>query len=126
MAATKKAPTPAPTNGKASSSAAAQAVAELSDDPRLGVFRGIALTLPPKLPATWALDMATVQAGASAGSHDLGPTYRLFVGVLGVQQWIKVRNKIGEDGQGMDEIGEIFSELLGAITAPYGVSTGES
>lgn len=123
MAATKKA---APANGKATSSAAVQAVAELSNDPRLGVFRGIALTLPPKLPATWALDMASVQAGASAGSNDLGPTYQLFVGVLGVEQWIKVRNKIGEDGQGMDEIGEIFSELLEAITAPYGVTTGES
>lgn len=111
-------------NGKATSSAAVQAVAELSDHPRIGVFRGIALTLPPQLPATFALDMAEVQA--SQGGNDLAPTFRLIVGILGQAQWVTVRNKIGEDGQTMDDIGDVFSEILSAITDPFGVTPGES
>lgn len=122
MAATVKKAAP---NGKApSGSAAGKAVAELSDEPRIGAFRGVPLTLPAKLPATFALDMAEVQA--SEGGEDLGPTYRLIVGILGHAQWVAVRNVIGEAGDSMDQIGDIFAELLGAITEPYGVTPGES
>lgn len=113
-----------PANGKGAKAAAEAALAELENAPRLSTFRGVALTLPPKLPATFALDMAAVQA--SEGENNLGPIYNLLVGSLGVEQWGKVREKIAQDGDSMDDIGEILQELLEAITAPYNMEPGES
>lgn len=110
-------------NGRAPKKAAEAAIAELTDTPRLGVFRGITLTLPAKLPATFALDMAAVQASES--KNDLGPIYTLIVGSVGPQQWAKVRDKIAADGDSTDAIGDILNELLAAITDPYNVEPGE-
>lgn len=109
-------------NGKTSKEIEA-AVAELSDAPREGDFRGTKLTLPPKLPATFALDMAEVQAGE--GGADMGPTYRLIVGLIGTEQWRTVRDQIAKTGESMEELGEILKDLIEAITSPYGVGPGE-
>lgn len=106
-------------NGKT----AKEIVAELSDVPREGDFRGTKLTLPPKLPATFALDLAEVQAGE--GGSDMGPTYRLIVGLIGAEQWRTVRDQIAQTGESMDGLGEILKDLIEAITAPYGMSPGE-
>lgn len=125
MPATAKAKPPA-ANGKTSKPAATKAVAavaELSDGPRLGIFRGIALTLPPQLPAAFAFDLAAIQAGGDATS--LGHAYRLIVGQIGEEQWITIRDKIAADGDPMDRMGPILEEILNAITEPYGMEPGE-
>jgi hypothetical protein len=103
---------------------AQKAIAELSDRPREGNFRGLKLTLPSKLPATFALDMAEVQA--SEGGANMAPTYRLIVGLIGEEQWRAVRDLVADSGESMDEIGTILEQLIGACTEPYGVTPGES
>lgn len=118
-AATKKTANGAPTREQAQ-----KAIAELGDKPREGDFRGLKLRLPPKLPATFALDMAELQA--LSDDTNLGPTYRLIVGVIGEEQWRAMRGVIAESGDSMDEIGLILEELLKALTEPYGVTPGES
>lgn len=111
-------------NGKGAKAAAEAALAELEDTPRISHFRGVALTLPPKLSATFALDMAEIQAGQ--GTNDLGGIYRLMVGLVGVDQWRAMREKILQDGDSMDEVGDLLSEMIQAVTEPYGVEPGES
>lgn len=113
-----------PKNGRPTRAQAQKAIAELSDRPREGIFRGLTLTLPPKLPATFALDMAEVQAGE--GGNNMAPTYRLIVGLIGEAQWQLVRENIAASGDSMDEIGTILEQLIGACTDPYGVTPGES
>ncbi|MES2867618.1 MAG: hypothetical protein V4703_12820 [Actinomycetota bacterium] len=113
-----------PANGKTPAKAAKAALAELADASRISHFRGVALMLPPKLPATFALDMAEVQA--SQGQQELGPTYTLLVGLLGRGQWRKVRDKIAEDGDSMEQIGDVLQEVFKAIMDPYDVTPGES
>lgn len=103
---------------------AQKAIAELSDKPREGDFRGLKLTLPPKLPATFALDMAEVQA--SEGAMSMAPTYRLIAGLIGEAQWHAVRDHVAASGDSMDDIGEIIQQLIMACTEPYGVTPGES
>lgn len=115
----------APTAKKVPTRAQAQkAIAELSDRPREGDFRGLKLKLPPKLPATFALDMAEVQA--SEGSMSMAPTYRLVVGLIGEAQWHAVRDHVAASGDSMDGIGKIIEQLITACTEPYGVTPGES
>src|ERR687889_1501312 len=101
------------------------AAGEVVDAPRLTTFRGIALTLPPKMPATFALDMAEIQA-QDTETVDLGATYRLLVGLIGHAQWRKVRDKIGEDGDSMDDLGAVLTEIMSAITGAYDAKPGES
>jgi hypothetical protein len=115
----KKAPNGVPTRAQAQ-----KAIAELSSKPRKSDFRGLALTLPPILPATFGLDMAELQA--SEGHNNLGPMYRLVVGVIGEEQWQAVREHIADRADTMDDIGAIYEELLAACTEPYGVTPGES
>jgi hypothetical protein len=110
-------------NGAPTRAQAQKAIAELSDRPREGNFRGLKLTLPSKLPATFALDMAEVQA--SEGGANMAPTYRLIVGLIGAEQWHAVRDHIAASGESMDEIGRILEQLIGACTEPYGVTPGE-
>lgn len=112
------------TNGPPTRAQAQKAIAELSDRPREGDFRGLKLRLPPKLPATFALDMAEVQA--SEGGSNMAPTYRLIVGLIGESQWHAVRDFVAQSGDTMDDIGKILEELIGACTEPYGVTPGES
>lgn len=98
------------------------ALAELSNEPREGDFRGVKLTLPPVLPATFALDMAEVQAGSDG---DMGPVFRLIVGLIGTEQWRLVRDTIAKSGESMEGLGEILKDLVEAITKPYGMEPGE-
>lgn len=99
------------------------ALAELTNEPREGDFRGVKIALPPKLPATFALDMAEVQA--TQGGADMGPMYRLIVGLIGSEQWRAVRDSIATTGESMDDLGEILKDLVVAVTAPYGMEPGE-
>ena len=111
------------TKKPAPATAASVAVAELADEPREGDFRGVTLTLPAKLPATFAMDLAEVQATRDS---DLGPTYRLIVGVIGPRQWGAIRDKLADDGDDMEALGEVFGEILTSVMAPYNTTPGES
>jgi hypothetical protein len=119
----------AASNGKANEApklrSADVATGEVVDEPRSASFRGIELILPPKMPATFALDMAEIQA-QDPDNVDLGSTYRLLVGLVGEQQWRRIRDKIGEDGDSMDDLGAVLTEIMGAITGAYDVESGES
>ena len=109
--------------GTASRAQAEKAIAELGDKPRNTTFRGVKLTLPSKMPATFAFDVAEMQAG---NGTDLGVLHRLMVGFMGDDQWRAVRDKIASDGSPMDDLGDIITELFDSLTSAYGVSLGES
>ncbi|MGZ6587106.1 MAG: hypothetical protein ACXVHX_22685 [Solirubrobacteraceae bacterium] len=101
--------------------AAATAAAEVNDEPKVGLFRGVEFTLPPKLPATVALDIAEMQAGGD----NLGSLWRLMSGVLGTGQMRRLRDKVEEDGDSFDEIEPLFNEFIALIVGPYGLTPGE-
>lgn len=102
---------------------AQKAIAELKDKPKTGEFRGVRFTLPPKLHASFLFDVGEMQAGDGT---DFSAVHRLMVGFLGVEQWRAVRDKIAQDGDGIDEAGELMEELFASITDPYGMAMGES
>jgi len=89
-----------------------------------GNFRGIKLKLPSKLPAVVALDVAEMQA-CTDDSKQLGILWRLLSGILG-DDLSRIRQKIAEDNDAMDDLGALFEELLATITEPYSLTPGES
>lgn len=109
--------------GTATRAQAQKAIAELNDKPRSAEFRGLKLTLPAQMPATFVFDIAEMQAGDGT---DFGVMHRLMVGFLGAEQWRQVRDKIGEDKVGFDQLLDVTEELFEAITGAYGASLGES
>ena len=130
---TKPAPTNSPARAKPaagkpparpSRAAAQKAVADMQDKPKKSTFRGIALALPAQMPAAFSFDIAEVQYDLAEG-HGLGGLHRLMVDFLGPEQWRTVRKKITADGEGIDELGAIVTELMGAIVDPYGGDAGK-
>jgi hypothetical protein len=117
---------PAKKNGatpkRVSRAAAEKAVAEIKNGPQHSDFRGIRLTLPPTLPASFAFDALEIE---EAGGMELKDIRRLLVGLLGEDQWRTIREKITADGDPIDDVGKIMEELLDAMLSPYGVSLGE-
>lgn len=85
-------------------------------------FRGVAFTLPPSLPASILFDIEEIKANQGAQFEELR---EMIVGLIGVDAWRAVRRKMREDADSMDKAGDLFVELLGAITTPYGVTAGE-
>jgi hypothetical protein len=106
---------------KAAASAAAKA--EVAPQPKTADFRGVSIPLPPSLPGTFAMDLAEMEA---TGDQQVGTLYTLVVGIVGTDGWRLLRDKIAEDGDGIDDMGQVIAELIDAITAPYGVESGES
>lgn len=104
---------------------AAKAVAEIKDaeKPRTGSFRGVPLTLPPVLPASFAFDC--MEIGEAEGST-MTDIRAIIVGLVGVDQWKQVRAKIAADGDAIDAVDAILEELIDSVTAPYGINLGES
>ncbi len=96
----------------------------MKDKPKTSAFRGIDLTLPAQMPAAFSFDIAEVQYDLAEG-NGLGGLHRLMVDFLGAEQWRKVRKKITEDGQSLDELGAIVTELMGMIVEPYGAEAGK-
>lgn len=107
-----------------SRAAAEKAAADTTDGPKLTTFRGIALTLPAQMPAAFSFDIAEVQFDLAEG-NGLGGLHRLMVDFLGPDQWRTVRRKITEDGEAIDELGAIVTELMDAIVDPYGADAGK-
>lgn len=104
---------------------AAKAVAEIKnpDKPRVGTFRGIELTLPPVLPASFAFDCMEID---ESGRSTLTDVRAIIVGLVGVDQWRQIREKIKADGDPMESVDPILEELIDSVTAPYGLNLGES
>ena len=109
---------------KVSRAEAQKAIAEMKDTPPVGDFRGVKLTLPAKLPATFIFDVAEMQADEDG--TDLAVMHRLMVGLLGDDQWRAVRRKVADDGDSLDDITPLMEEMFGAVTGAYGVELGES
>ncbi len=107
-----------------SRAAAEKAIADMKDKPKMSTFRGIELMLPAQMPAAFSFDIAEVQFDLAEG-HGLSGLHRLMVDFLGPEQWRTVRKKITEDGEGIDELGAIVTELMGAIVDPYGGDAGK-
>lgn len=110
---------------KVSRAAAAKAVADMKDKPKKGDFRGIALTLPAQMPAVFVFDVAEAEEALRDG-QGFGPLRRLMIGFIGEDQWRAVRQKIADEQQTLDDLGEIVDELFASIFAPYGVTAGKS
>lgn len=110
--------------GKPTRAQAAKAIAEMKSKPRTGEFRGVKLTLPDQLPATFVFDIAEMQADETG--TDFAVVHRLMVSLLGDEQWRAMRRKIAEDGDSLDDITPLMEEMFGAVTDAYGVELGES
>jgi len=114
-----------PANGRAPKRAAEVAVAEIANTPIYGMFRGITITLPGRLPATFTLDLAEVQGK----QNDLGPAYRLLVSILGEGQWSELRDKVAADDTGDGEaegFAGVLGELIASVVGAYNMEPGES
>lgn len=102
--------------------AAQVATAELTDPgPRFGTFRGAVLTLSrPELPATFAMDLAEMQA-----SRNIGMLYTLVVDLAGDDGWRKIRAKVAEDGDSLDDFDGTVKDIISAVSDPYEVDEGK-
>lgn len=103
---------------------AEKAIAEMRDKPPTGDFRGITLTLPAQLPATFIFDVAEMQADDD--ETDFAVVHNMMVGLLGREQWSAVRRKIGADGDSMSDLNPLLEEIFQSVTGAYGVELGES
>ncbi len=106
-----------------SRAAVQKAINETKNKPKVGVFRGVKLTLPAVLPASFAFDAMEIEV---AGGMQLADIRRVVVSLAGEDGWRQVREKVAADGDPMDAIGDLMTELLTAIFEPFGVSLGES
>lgn len=104
--------------------ASAAAVAEVKNEPIKSDFRGVEITLPPKIPAVLALDLAEMRS-TDDDMEALGVLWRILHTVLG-DDVVKVRNKVADGDDGLEDLGSLMEELLTAITAPYSMTPGES
>ncbi len=103
---------------------AEKAIADMKVKERTGDFRGITLTLPAQLPATFIFDVAEMQA--EEDETDFAVVHNMMVGLLGREQWSAVRRKIGADGDSMSDLNPLLEEVFQAVTGAYGVELGES
>ncbi len=85
------------------------------------MFRGVPITLPlAKLPGTFALDLAEMQATQNAGL-----LYSIVVEIAGTDGWAAIRAKVAQDGDSLDDFEGAVSQILSAITDPYEVEEGK-
>lgn len=99
----------------------AAARAERNGGAKACTWRGLKLKLPPQLPATVGFDMAEAEA-----SDDITPMFRFLDGLLLDGGLARVREKVANDGDPLDGLGDIFASLLDEIFGAYGVGLGES
>lgn len=118
----------ATTRGAAVKKAAARprkdeaARAEKNGQPKEIEYRGVTLTLPPKL-----LGSVPFRVGVLRDDDIIGAS-KLMQSILGEVEFQKVLDKMDEDGidindaDGLSEVGELIQKAL----AQYGMSPGES
>lgn len=99
---------------------AAAARDETAPEPKSFNWRGIDLELPDKLPATIAFDMVDIEKGG------LAPLLGFLTRLLGDEQVQIVRAKLDDDGDALDELDEILTELMDGALSPFGLGLGES
>ena len=107
-----------PAAGK-SKPAAAQA--EAKPEPKTVEVRGLTLTLPESLPATFAFDVAEMQQEATVFA-----VIRLLTTFLGSEQVVEIRGKVARGEVTDDDLGDFLGEILEAIFEEFGLSLGES
>lgn len=101
------------------SAAARKAVAESSNKSVKIEFLGHLFEGPPTLPSTFEYDALEADAGVS-GSH-----VRLFLSILGEDQWVKIREVMAEHPRPAEGEPSPMEELSNSIMEAYGVGLGE-
>ena len=83
-------------------------------------WRGLVFKLPAQLPATIAFDMAEIEDGG------LGPLFGFLTRLLGKDQMQQVRDKLDADGDVLDDLDKILTELMDGALDPFGLGLGEA
>ena len=104
----------------AAKSKAAAAQAEAKPEPKTVEVRGLTLTLPEQLPATFAFDVAEMQQEATVFA-----VIRLLTTFLGSDQVVEIRGKVARGEVSDEELGDFLGEILEAIFEEFGLSLGE-
>ena len=99
----------------------AAAVAEKKPEPKTVEVRGLELTLPDTLPATFAFDVAEMQQEATVFA-----VIRLLTTFLGSYQVVEIRGKVARGEVTDEELGDFLGEILEAIFEEFGLSLGEA
>ena len=103
-----------------SKAAAAKAEKDEKDEPTTIEVRGLELTLPDALPATFAFDVAEMQQEATVFA-----VIRLLTTFLGSEQVVEIRGKVARGEVTDEELGDFLGEILEAIFEEFGLSLGE-
>lgn len=85
-------------------------------------FQGLKLTIPPKLPASFAYRFAKITGLEERGENATGETYNLLVKVIGEEQFEAVMEHV--DSNGAEDSGPI--DLIVALIQEYGSTPGKS
>lgn len=107
---------------KAAPDKGAAARAERKAEAPVVEFRGLKLTLPPKISGTLLWDFNDLFSG---NERSLGGFVGLLGSLVGEEQNLEIRNKVREDGLDLDETLEALEDLLEKIFEASGVSLGE-
>ena len=110
-------------DGKIPSDEVESVKAEVVDEAKMVDWHGLALTLPPKLPASMMFDMTEAEVegddAAAGGSAAVHAVYKL----LGKEQWAKAKRHSDEIGLSADD----FADFVNAVFKAYGMGgSGES
>ena len=115
---------PAARNPAAKRKPAAKSTAarkEAAGEQPVADFHGLKITLPAKLPASFALRLGKLQR--TPEEEGAGAMYGFLADLIGEQQLDAVMDKMDETGE---DFNDSFNDLLTALTAPYGAKPGES
>lgn len=105
---------------KPSTSKGAAARSEKKGKVKTVNFRGLKLKMPAKLPGTILFDLADLESG-----NDLRGTMEFLKSLVGAEQYQAIRNKVAEDGIGIDEVDTVLLSLIESILESSGLSRGE-
>lgn len=84
-------------------------------------YGGLELTLPADLPPTFLFDITMLEANEGAS---IMPIFRFLQSALGDEQFVRLRNRVGELEQA--DIETFLTEILDAIFGAYGLTLGEA
>lgn len=116
----KKAAAPKKGAAAAARDEAKEEAEKVEDEPTTIEVRGLTLTLPDKLPATFAFDVAEMQEAATVFA-----VIRLLTTFLGGEQVVAMRSMIARGEVSDDDLEDFLTEVLEAILAEFGLSLGE-
>jgi hypothetical protein len=105
---------------KAAPQKGAAARAEKNGKRKTVDFRGLELILPAKLPGTILFDLADLESG-----NDLRGSMEFLKSLVGSEQYQAIRNKVGEEGIGIEKVDAVLLKLVEDILEASGLSQGE-